>query len=549
MRLSLKTKTIAGTSLIEATLLLILIITSLSFINALIEDTVVKRAQTTANLFAATTKNALLSLDLAALEASVQELMTNPDIVYAKVIDNQNRVLAQAGAPPAAEELFIGDTAVSDVDDSVYDTNRAISVAGHYYGEIQIGIDIKAVQSSVLKIRNWIISLALLELALVAVFSFGLGTYLTSQLKALRRGAKDMLKAIPEKNYQDISITIKGNDELAELAGSFNTLVKTLANESDYRDKAETELKELNVSLEKIIAERTQALLDKNIELEQSNKDRKEAQQQLFQAEKMASVGQLAAGVAHEINNPVGFVSSNLNTLDDYLTLIQLLLALAKNLDANEPDDVLRKRVEELQLFYTQHDMDFISADVAPLIKESREGLKRVSEIVKGLKVFSRIDSDEQQWYDLNHCLNTTLTMVNNKLKYICKVETHFAELPNMYFNLGKITQVFTNLLINAGQAIEETGEQGVITITTQLVDNAAKVTIKDTGGGIADVNMDKLFNPFFTTKPEGQGTGLGLSISYGIIQEHGGNIDVESKPGEGTVFTVTLPLHSDAEN
>ncbi|MDC8832374.1 sensor histidine kinase [Alteromonas gilva] len=549
MRLSLRTKTIAGTSLIEATLLLILIITSLSFINALIEDTVVKRAQTTANLFVATTKNALLSLDLAALETSVQELMTNPDIVYAKVIDSQNRVLAQAGEDSVLNQLFVGDTAVSVVDDSVYDTNRAITVAGQQYGEIQIGINIKAVQSSVLTIRNWIISLALLELVLVAVFSFGLGTYLTSQLKALRKGAKDMLQAIPEKNYRDIIIPIKGNDELAELARSFNTLVNTLASESDSRDRAETQLKALNASLEKKIAERTQALLDKNIELEQSNKDRKEAQQQLFQAEKMASVGQLAAGVAHEINNPVGFVSSNLNTLEDYLPLIQLLMTLAKQLDASESDDMLRKRVDELQRFYTQHDMDFISADVAPLIEESREGLKRVSEIVKGLKVFSRVDSDELQWYDLNHCLTTTLTMVNNKLKYICKVETHFAELPNMYFNLGKITQVFTNLLINAGQAIEETGQQGVIKIKTELVGDAAKVTIADTGCGITDTNLEKLFNPFFTTKPEGQGTGLGLSISYGIIEEHGGNIEVQSTPGEGSVFTVTLPLCGKAED
>ena len=204
----------------------------------------------------------------------------------------------------------------------------------------------------------------------------------------------------------------------------------------------------------------------------------------------------------------------------------------------------MKARVDELQAFYAQHDLDFIGEDVGPLIEESTEGLQRVSEIVKGLKIFSRIDSDESQYYDLNHCLNTTLTMVNNKLKYICKVEKQFADLPKVYFNLGKLTQVFTNLLINAGQAIEATGKQGVISISTQQEGNSVKVRIQDTGCGISQENIDKLFNPFFTTKPEGQGTGLGLSITYGIIQEHGGQINVSSTPGEGSVFELALPIN-----
>ena len=544
MRLSLRTKTIAGTALIEATLLLVLIITSLTFINALIEDNVVKRAQTTANLFSSITRGPLLSLDLASLEASVEELMNNPDIVYARVIDSQQRVLAQSSREGIADKPFSLDTSVQGIDDSVYDTREPITVANEYFGEVQIGIDVTSVQSSLLQIRNWIIALALLEMVLVALFSFGLGTYLTSQLHSLLQGAKDMLKAIPTHNYRSVSIPIKGRDELSELALSFNTLVNTLAEEYENRSGAQDELRELNRSLENKVKERTQALSDKNAELENANKHLKETQQQLLQAEKMASVGQLAAGVAHEINNPIGFVSSNLSTLKDYLSLFQILLDMAKKLRSDESFEALKARVDELQTFYAQHDLDFIGEDVGPLLEESAEGLQRVSEIVKGLKIFSRIDTEESQWYDLNHCLNTTLTMVNNKLKYICKVEKQFADLPKVYFNLGKLTQVFTNLLINAGQAIEVTGKQGVINIATIREGDFVKVRIQDTGCGISQENLEKLFNPFFTTKPEGQGTGLGLSITYGIIQEHGGQIQVSSTPGEGSIFELALPIN-----
>ena len=548
MRLSLRTKTIAGTAIIEATLLVVLIVTSLSFINSLTEDSVLKRTSTTTNLFASTTKDALLTLDLASLEASVQELMTNPDIAYVRIVDNQQRILAVSGDTTSLSSGFTADTTLASVNDGVFDSNRRIVVSGHYYGEIQLGIDIGYVQSSLIQIRNWIVSLALIELGLVALFSYGLGTYLTSQLNTLRQGAKDIVNAIKTSNFNTAPIAEKGHDELTELAKTFNLLVKNLETEYQSRLEAENELTQLNQSLEEKIARRTQALSEKNDLLEQSNKELKETQQQLFQAEKMASVGQLAAGVAHEINNPVGFVSSNLNTLTDYLSMFQILMTLVKKLQPDADIEAQKALITEIHQFYAQHDFDFISEDVTPLIEESVEGLARVSEIVKGLKVFSRIDSDEKQWFDLNHCLNTTLTMVNNKLKYICKVEKQFADLPRVYFNVGKLTQVFTNLLINAGQAIEATGKQGVITVHTYLQGKQVIVDITDTGCGISEENLEKLFNPFFTTKPEGQGTGLGLSITYGIIQEHGGSIEVTSKEGEGSRFIITLPVGDNSQ-
>ncbi|MFS1703082.1 HAMP domain-containing protein, partial [Alteromonas sp. AMM-1] len=301
MRLTLRTKTITGTAIIEATLLIVLIVTSLSFINRLAEDNIVKRASTTINLFASTTKDALLTLDLAALEASVQELMTNPDIAYVRIIDNQQRILAQATNYSNLPANFYADSTLAEVTDEVFDSSRSIVVSGHHYGEIQLGIDIGYVQTSLIKIRNWIVSLALIELGLVALFSYGLGTYLTSQLNTLRQGAKNIVRAVKTKDYRNTTIPEKGQDELTELVKTFNILVISLADECRSRMEAENELTQLNQSLEEKVTQRTQALSEKNAQLERSNKELKETQQQLFQAEKMASVGQLAAGVAHEI--------------------------------------------------------------------------------------------------------------------------------------------------------------------------------------------------------------------------------------------------------
>ncbi len=285
------------------------------------------------------------------------------------------------------------------------------------------------------------------------------------------------------------------------------------------------------------------------LELEKKNrlvdslkKDLQDTQRQLLQAEKMASVGQLAAGVAHEINNPVGFVSSNMATLADYISTYQMVMGqMLECTQCDDKSDLEAKKVK-LKAAIEEHDIEFINEDILSLVEESAEGLNRVSEIVKGLRLFSRIDSDDRQWFDINQCMQTTLSMVNNKLKYICQQETRFGEVPRVYINVGKITQIFTNLLINAGQAIEATGKQGQIIVKSWLEDEFVHISVTDSGCGIKQEHLDKLFHPFFTTKPEGQGTGLGLSISFGIAEEHGGSLKVISKEGVGSTFTLVLP-------
>ena len=545
LSLSLRTKTIVGVALIAAILFLILITTVFKLLNDLVDTSVDTSAQTATNLFVSTAKNAFLSYDLASLEADATEILSNPNISYVRVLDNNNNVYVEKGEPEALNHPFQLDSDVMSATDGIYDTAADIKVGETLYGRVEIGLDVDSINQSVNRVRTWTLTLAAIELALIALCSFLLGSYLMSQLKQLRAGARHLGAAVKDKNYQDISVKVRGKDELSELAEAFNQLVELLKDENIHRERVEGELKELNSLLEVKVKQRTSLLNQKNFQLEEANKDLKEAQVQLLQAEKMASVGQLAAGVAHEINNPIGFVNSNMHTLSEYVATYQMIFQQLNDVLLKDTDAHQDEAIKQLRNIIQQQDMEFINSDISELITDSKDGLIRVAEIVKGLKLFSRVDSDEMQSYNLNDCVRTTLAMVNNQLKYICSVETHLGSIPHVMMNMGKISQVVTNLLINAGQAIESTGVQGTITITTRELDGYIELSVQDTGCGIESSHLDKLFNPFFTTKPEGQGTGLGLSISFGIAQEHGGTLHASSKDGEGSCFTLCLPIHN----
>ena len=543
MRLSLRTKTITGIASIAALLLLVLIVTVFQLLNDLVDSSVKKSADTTVALFVSTTKNAFLSYDISALDADVTEILTNPNIAYVRVIDTDGKVFVEKSNMGVLNEGFVKDTAATKSKDGVYDTRAPIMVNSTVYGFVELGLNIASVTESVSRVRNWTLTLALLEFLLIGLLSYAVGSYLLSQLSRLHQGALRLGDAVEHNNYQDIYIEVKGKDELSDLAEAFNSIVERLKEEYGHRQRVQDELRELNTLLEEKVQDRTALLHKKNYQLEETNKDLKEAQVQLLQAEKMASVGQLAAGVAHEINNPVGFVSSNIATLSEYVATYQMIFSQVKTV-LEESDDTLRqKAIQDLESVLANQDIDFINDDIADLLKDSKEGLHRVAEIVKGLKLFSRVDSDDMHLHNINDCVRTTLAMVNNQLKYTCTVETHLGNVPDVSMNVGKISQVITNLLINAGQAIESTGKHGTIIITTCTVGDHLELRVEDSGCGIPASHLDKLFNPFFTTKPEGQGTGLGLSISFGIAQEHGGTLFAESKEGDGSCFTLSLPL------
>ncbi|WP_372986908.1 sensor histidine kinase [Marinobacter sp.] len=260
-----------------------------------------------------------------------------------------------------------------------------------------------------------------------------------------------------------------------------------------------------------------------NARLEQAN-------QQLLQSEKLAAIGQLAAGVAHEINNPVGYVYSNLQTLDTYLND---LFRLTEAVDS-------ARSLDDLRLIKQNIDYDYLRDDLRDLLAESREGIERVKTIIAAMKDFSHIEEEAFKPADIHRGIETTLNVVNNELKYKAEVVREFDELPEVECIISQINQVVMNLLVNAAHAIESFGR---ITIRTRQEGDHVIIEVHDTGKGISPEHRHRIFEPFFTTKPVGKGTGLGLSLSFNIIEKHKGSLDVDSTPGEGTCFRLTLPV------
>jgi len=275
----------------------------------------------------------------------------------------------------------------------------------------------------------------------------------------------------------------------------------------------------------------------KNKELESAYAELKSTQTRILQQEKMASIGQLAAGVAHEINNPMGFISSNLGTLGKYAAklagFIRELTEITGQLEGQEQLAAVKEHRRQLKI-------DYILEDIEPLINESLEGADRVKTIVQNLKTFSRIDEADCKPADINDCIESTLSIVWNELKYNAVVRKDYGELPLTMCHPQQLNQVFMNLLVNAGQAIENHGE---IVIKTWSSEGSIYVSISDTGNGIPQDRLTKIFEPFYTTKEVGKGTGLGLSITYEIVKKHNGDITVESQVGKGTTFTIKIPV------
>jgi PAS domain S-box-containing protein len=298
------------------------------------------------------------------------------------------------------------------------------------------------------------------------------------------------------------------------------------------------------------ITERKQQelLLADNLSRQQTlNKRLEEASSQLMQSEKMASIGQLAAGIAHELNNPIGFVHSNLGTLDGYLHDLQAIIDAYQACVASQPESAESAAITRL---LEERDFAFLKEDIFKLVSESKEGLGRVRKIVQDLKSFSRVGEQEWQEADLHQGLDSTLNIVWNELKYKCKVIKEYGDIPPVYCLISQLNQVFMNLLVNAGHAIEK---QGTITIrtfrTTCHGADSVCVEVSDTGSGIPAENLNRIFDPFFTTKPVGKGTGLGLSLSYNIVRSHHGRLEVTSEPGVGSTFRVILPIQPAPDN
>jgi signal transduction histidine kinase len=312
-----------------------------------------------------------------------------------------------------------------------------------------------------------------------------------------------------------------------------------LANDrlNEANSKLSLEIEE-RLQAEKILQEYAQALANGNRELQAAYDRLKKAQVQLLQQDKMVSIGQLAAGVAHEINNPMGYIICNLSCLGKYAEKLDAYLeANQKILVGAEP--AIRQTVsQELVRF----GIEKIREDMPDLIAESAEGAQRVKKIVQDLNSFSRVNAMAFSCADIHEGLESTLSVAGSMLSGKVVVEREYGQLPPVWCNLGLLNQVFLNILLNAADAIQN---RGIVRITTSAVDESVRIAISDSGCGIPPEQMERIFEPFYSTKQVGQGTGLGLTIAFDIIvNKHGGRIDVASEVGKGSTFTITLPVN-----
>jgi len=350
--------------------------------------------------------------------------------------------------------------------------------------------------------------------------------------------------AYSDYSWEDLLARLQAHDRLLILKKPFDNIevqqmANTLTNKWDMARRASLQ----NSHLEQLVVQRTQALTHASEALQIEIDERKHLESQLVQSEKLASLGQLAAGVAHEINNPVGFISSNLNTLDSYFSQLQQMLGAYRQaeemIESGEQRDQLKALRESLEL-------DFLKEDIPILIHESKEGINRVVQIVRDLKNFSRVDNDQTwQWANLQQGIDSTLNIVASELKYKADVVKHYQPLPDIECLASQLNQVVVNLVINAAQSMGP--ERGTITLSTGVEGDTIWLEIADNGCGIAPQALQKIFDPFFTPKPVGEGTGLGLSLSYGIVKKHHGTITVSSEVGKGTTFRVVLPIRQTA--
>ena len=463
------------------------------------------KANSNADFLAKVSIDSYKNFEYFSLDNIIEEMQIDPEVDYAVFYDDNGIALTKGNDIKSVPSFIVIERIIS-------------GDGGKKLGSLKIGYNRSRIDAN---LRN---SLIIIVLSIViAILFFLFGMKILSERVVIQRITE--MKELSERMSEgDLTTTIitTGHDEIAHLG---NVMNKMAFNIKELLDKTLTR----NTELEEWVADELRKNREKDV--------------LLLQKDKLASIGQLAAGVAHEINNPMGFIMSNMNTLKDYTDSIskycKLLSSMLEKNCTEENMQVLKAEINKL-------DIEFIMDDIEPLIVQSIEGADRVKRIVLDLKDFARAEDESFEPTDLNACIRNTVNMVNNEIKYVADVDLQLGDIPQINCSRHQINQVLVNMLVNAGHAIEK---HGTITLNTRLDGEQVILLISDTGCGMTEDIRNRIFDPFFTTKKVGDGTGLGLSISHGIIKKHGGEIEVESEPGVGTIFTIRLPINAKPEN
>lgn len=528
IRNSIKTKTILGVAAIEAVLLITLIVMMLGFIRDTNFNAMDKRANATAKLFAVTVKDAVLAYDLASLNAFVDEVMKSDDILYARVLDQQGRILTQSDTISPGET----DLKTSEIDDGIFDAKAVIEVDGDQFGMVEVGFSIHPILNTIEEAKRWSYAIAALEMVLVAIFSFVLGRYLINKLSLLRDAAETISRG--ELKSQ---IEVKGNDEIDIVATAFNRMSSTLKATREQEKTLAQQLRTLNEELENKVEQRTLALSKKNHLLELANYEIKDAQAKLIAAEKQASLGILASGIAHEVNNPLSIVRSNIDTLRDY---IEQCVAMIEQLKSESlTPETLNNALEKA-------DFDYLSSDYPSLIDESEAAILRVTLIISQLRNLE-LNQEESKFELVNlkalvqQSVNQALDAVTNRSNSNAQI---LIQLPDSLFVKVRsrlAIEAITGVVINALQAVPPE-KNALINIQCESGRSEVRLTIEDNGTGIETKDISNIFDPFFTTREIGAGTGLGLFKVQTLMKSMDGEIElVRAKPSARFQFTFRL--------
>lgn len=631
--MSFRLKTVIGIAAIEIVLLAILIVSGLYYLKSSNETQLLERSRVTAQLFSTMTSDAVLSTDLATLDALVAQTLKNDGIVYVRVRHASGIVLSQDGDPDALAAAFVEDRRVDETDnDRRLDVAYPITAAGEEFGRVEIGLSTSLIDAVIADASRWMLSVAAAEIGLVAVFGLMLGSILTRQLALLRRGARRV--AGGEFGYQ---LRVSGKDELADTTASFNAMSVALAKFAEEaleakrraeagRDYAETVLHDAMNSMDQSVlivdgqervefvndafkssyaaalnggdipadftdlaqvtmslaeaedggespvenriarlrdaennpfwqSKRADSRILMNSQSRMSNggivvvetdvsdlydalERNRRLEMELMHSQKMESLGTLASGIAHEINTPIQYVGDNIRFLSG--SVAEMIAAVNEAAEAGGAEgEPLKEKLEAA-------DWDFLVDEIPSALSEAAQGVQAVGDIVRSVKQFSHPESSEKTPHDLGQLIETVVTVSRNQWKDHAEVECVFdPALGAVPCFPGDLNQVLINLIVNAAQAIGESGAKpGLIRVTTARNGDNAEITVADNGPGIPDDKVDRVFDLFFTTKAPGVGTGQGLAICRSIVEtKHGGRLSVQSTVGAGTAFTISLPM------